>query len=274
MLFVLFDFKVWSCASNCDIIFSSQTKKDKKALANVSVNSPNTFILIQSILALLHSWVVNQILDQSLLFIAQLPEYTQALQRGREIRNRLIQLFLKETELEQEHYGRALRLPNTSHPDVVRMHAHTLYRASGGSFSVKCILFKVSVVQTSSSCSLYPLSASWRREPGEGGGAGRTETRWLMWSMLVLIVIRSHWSHNRLSLSLSAVEFDFKPRGHVELGEELGLIRQRWGWHWLLVVSTCSTWFSTCSLLYSLVYYRTFSSYDWEKTGEESMFFC
>lgn len=85
--------------------------------------------------------MVNQILDQSLLFIAQLPEYTQALQRGREIRNRLIQLFLKETELEQEHYGRALRLPNTSHPDVVRMHAHTLYRASGGSFSVKCILF-------------------------------------------------------------------------------------------------------------------------------------
>uniref|UniRef100_A0A671UIT8 Serine--tRNA ligase, mitochondrial n=1 Tax=Sparus aurata TaxID=8175 RepID=A0A671UIT8_SPAAU len=98
------------------------------------------------------------ILDQSLLFIAQLPEYTQALQRGREIRNRLIQLFLKETELEQEHYGRALRLPNTSHPDV-------------------------------------PV--------GDESQARVVE------------------------LVGQKPEFDFKPRGHVELGEELGLIRQR-----------------------------------------------
>lgn len=55
----------------------------------------------------------------------QLPEYTQALQKGREIRSRLNQLYPKETELEQEHYGRALRLPNTTHPDVVRMHTCT-----------------------------------------------------------------------------------------------------------------------------------------------------
>lgn len=26
---------------------------------------------------------------------------------------------------------------------------------------------------------------------------------------------------------VSGTEFDFKPKGHVELGEELGLIRQR-----------------------------------------------
>ncbi|KAF3848054.1 hypothetical protein F7725_021082 [Dissostichus mawsoni] len=68
-----------------------------------------------------------------------LPEFNQALQKGREARKRLNQLYPKEMELDQEHYGRALRLPNSSHPDV----------------------------------------------------------------------------------------FDFQPRGHVELGEELGLIRQR-----------------------------------------------
>lgn len=55
----------------------------------------------------------------------QLPEYTQALQKGREIRNRLNQLYPKETELDREHYGRALRLPNTTHPDVVRTHTRT-----------------------------------------------------------------------------------------------------------------------------------------------------
>ena len=80
------------------------------------------------------------------MFIVQHPVYTKALQRGREIRNRLIQLFLKETELEQEHYGRALRLPNTSHPDVVRIHAHTLYRASGVElFCEMHPFFKISV---------------------------------------------------------------------------------------------------------------------------------
>ena len=62
--------------------------------------------------------------SESVLFVTQLPEYTQALQRGREIRNRLNQLYPKETELDEEHYGRALRLPNTTHPDVVRIHTH------------------------------------------------------------------------------------------------------------------------------------------------------
>ncbi|TKS81424.1 Serine--tRNA ligase, mitochondrial [Collichthys lucidus] len=90
--------------------------------------------------------------------LASRPEYTQALQRGREIRNRLNQLYPKETELDQEHYGRALRLPNTSHPDV-------------------------------------PV--------GDESQARVVE------------------------LVGQKPEFDFKPRGHVELGEQLGLIRQR-----------------------------------------------
>ncbi|XP_074497413.1 serine--tRNA ligase, mitochondrial [Sebastes fasciatus] len=90
--------------------------------------------------------------------LGNLPEYSQALQTGREIRNRLNQLYPKETELDQEHYGRALRLPNATHPDV-------------------------------------PV--------GDESQARVVE------------------------LVGQKPEFDFKPRGHVELGEELGLIRQR-----------------------------------------------
>uniref|UniRef100_A0A673B864 serine--tRNA ligase n=1 Tax=Sphaeramia orbicularis TaxID=375764 RepID=A0A673B864_9TELE len=87
-----------------------------------------------------------------------LPEYNQARQTGREIRNRLTELYPKEGELEHEHYGRALRLPNNTHPDV-------------------------------------PI--------GDESQARVVE------------------------LVGQKPEFDFKPRGHVELGEELGLIRQR-----------------------------------------------
>ncbi|KAF7650094.1 hypothetical protein LDENG_00131700 [Lucifuga dentata] len=90
--------------------------------------------------------------------LANLPEFNQARHKGREIRNRLNQLYPKETELEEEHYGRALRLPNTTHPDV-------------------------------------PV--------GDESQARVVE----------LVGQKS--------------VFDFKPRGHVELGEELGLIRQR-----------------------------------------------
>ncbi|XP_028320348.1 serine--tRNA ligase, mitochondrial [Gouania willdenowi] len=90
--------------------------------------------------------------------LASLPEYTQVLQKGREIRNRLNQLYPRETELEEEHYSRALLLPNTSHPDV-------------------------------------PVGDESQARVVEHIG--------------------------------QKPEFDFKPRGHVELGEELGLIRQR-----------------------------------------------
>ncbi|XP_070684794.1 serine--tRNA ligase, mitochondrial [Pempheris klunzingeri] len=90
--------------------------------------------------------------------LANLPEYTQALQRGREIRNRLKHLYPKEAELDQEHYGQALRLPNTTHPDV-------------------------------------PIGDESQAKVVELVG--------------------------------QKAEFDFRPRGHVELGEELGLIRQR-----------------------------------------------
>lgn len=60
-----------------------------------------------------------------MLQMLQLQEYGQALQEGRKIRMRLGQLYTKETELDREHYNRALRLPNTTHPDVVRAHSHT-----------------------------------------------------------------------------------------------------------------------------------------------------
>lgn len=62
----------------------------------------------------------------SLLLFLQLPEYSQALLRGREIRGRLNQLYPQESALDREHYGRALRLPNATHPDVVRTHVHAL----------------------------------------------------------------------------------------------------------------------------------------------------
>ena len=74
----------------------------------------------------------SELLAGFAFFILQVPEYNQALLKGREIRSRLSQLYLKETELDQEHYGRALRLPNATHPDVVRTHSHTLFRATGG----------------------------------------------------------------------------------------------------------------------------------------------
>ncbi|KAM7413574.1 hypothetical protein PAMA_020787 [Pampus argenteus] len=90
--------------------------------------------------------------------ITNLPEYNQALKKGRDIRSRLNQLLPKEAELDQEHYGRALLLPNTTHPDV-------------------------------------PVGDESQARVMELVG--------------------------------QKPEFDFKPRGHVDLGEELGLIRQR-----------------------------------------------
>lgn len=90
--------------------------------------------------------------------LGNLPEYKQSREEGREIRARLSELYPRETDLEQEHYGRALRLPNTTHPDV-------------------------------------PIGDESQARVVELVGQKR--------------------------------EFDFKPKGHVELGEELGLIRQR-----------------------------------------------
>ncbi|XP_029536551.2 serine--tRNA ligase, mitochondrial [Oncorhynchus nerka] len=90
--------------------------------------------------------------------LANIPEFKEATKEGREIRHRLTQLYPRESELEEEHYGRALRLPNTTHPDV-------------------------------------PI--------GDESQARVVE------------------------LVGQKPEFDFKPRGHLEIGEELGLIRQR-----------------------------------------------
>ncbi|XP_056157783.1 serine--tRNA ligase, mitochondrial [Lampris incognitus] len=90
--------------------------------------------------------------------LANLPEYNEARQEGREIRTRLSQLYLKEKELEQTHYERALRLPNTTHPDV-------------------------------------PVGDESQAKVVEVVGQKPV--------------------------------FDFEPRGHLKLGEHLGLIRQR-----------------------------------------------
>uniref|UniRef100_A0A9J8B6H6 serine--tRNA ligase n=1 Tax=Cyprinus carpio carpio TaxID=630221 RepID=A0A9J8B6H6_CYPCA len=46
--------------------------------------------------------------------------YRSAREEGRAIREKLGQLYVQEGELEKEHYCRALRLPNRSHPSVVR----------------------------------------------------------------------------------------------------------------------------------------------------------
>uniref|UniRef100_A0A8C5C3H5 Serine--tRNA ligase, mitochondrial n=1 Tax=Gadus morhua TaxID=8049 RepID=A0A8C5C3H5_GADMO len=96
--------------------------------------------------------------DVRLLVVSMLPEFNQARQKGREIRGRLNLLYPKESELEAEHYSRALRLPNTTHPDVPI-----------GDESQACVVELIG------------------QKP----------------------------------------EFNFKPKGHLELGEHLGLIRQR-----------------------------------------------
>lgn len=90
--------------------------------------------------------------------LSNVPEYNAARQKGREIRSRLSELYPKEAELEEEHYSRALRLPNSTHPDVPH--------------------------------------------------GDESQAR--------LVELVGH-----------KPEFDFEPKGHVELGEELGLVRQR-----------------------------------------------
>lgn len=47
------------------------------------------------------------------------PQYQSLRAHGREIRKQLMVLYPKETELEEEFYLRALRLPNHTHPAVV-----------------------------------------------------------------------------------------------------------------------------------------------------------
>lgn len=90
--------------------------------------------------------------------LAGIPEYSEARDRGRSIRHRLGQLVPEETELEEEFYSRALKLPNSTHHEV----------------------------------------------PHGDESQARV-----------------------LELVGQKREFDFTPKGHVELGEQLGLIRQR-----------------------------------------------
>ncbi|XP_046934041.1 serine--tRNA ligase, mitochondrial isoform X1 [Lynx rufus] len=50
--------------------------------------------------------------------VQQDPQYQSLRAHGREIREQLMVLYPKETQLEEEFYLRALRLPNQTHPDV------------------------------------------------------------------------------------------------------------------------------------------------------------
>uniref|UniRef100_A0AAR2KKF4 serine--tRNA ligase n=1 Tax=Pygocentrus nattereri TaxID=42514 RepID=A0AAR2KKF4_PYGNA len=86
---------------------------------------------------------------------ALLAEYRTAREEGRGIRARLNELYPQQSDLEQQYYCRALRLPNRTHPDVVI-------------------------------CS----------------------------GVLTPVIV-------------SKIEFDFKARGHLEIGERLDIIRQR-----------------------------------------------
>lgn len=90
--------------------------------------------------------------------LSSLVEYRTCREEGRELRERLTQLYLQESELEKEHYCRALRLPNKTHPSV-------------------------------------PIGDESHARVVELVGQRR--------------------------------EFDFKPKGHLEIGERLDIIRQR-----------------------------------------------
>ncbi|XP_055052056.2 serine--tRNA ligase, mitochondrial [Misgurnus anguillicaudatus] len=90
--------------------------------------------------------------------LSSLVEYRTFREEGRELRERLTQLYLQESELEKEHYCRALRLPNKTHPSV-------------------------------------PIGDESHARVVELVGQRR--------------------------------EFDFKPKGHLEIGERLDIIRQR-----------------------------------------------
>uniref|UniRef100_A0A6Q2ZBR7 serine--tRNA ligase n=1 Tax=Esox lucius TaxID=8010 RepID=A0A6Q2ZBR7_ESOLU len=101
---------------------------------------------------------ITQLEEQKKVISDRVRALVQATREGRDIRLRLVQLYPRESELEQEHYNRALRLPNTTHPDV-------------------------------------PI-----------GDESQARV---------------------LELIGQKPVFAFKPRGHLEIGEELGLIRQR-----------------------------------------------
>ncbi|XP_062872522.1 serine--tRNA ligase, mitochondrial [Trichomycterus rosablanca] len=90
--------------------------------------------------------------------LSGLKEYGLAREEGREIRARLSQLYPQQTDLEQQLFCRALRLPNKTHPDV-------------------------------------PI--------GDESQARVVE------------------------LVGQKAEFGFKPKGHLEIGESLDIIRQR-----------------------------------------------
>ncbi|XP_072547438.1 serine--tRNA ligase, mitochondrial [Salminus brasiliensis] len=90
--------------------------------------------------------------------LADLVEYNASREEGRRIRVKLNELYPQQSDLEQQYYCQALRLPNKTHPDV-------------------------------------PIGDESQARVVEMVG--------------------------------QKAEFDFKPKGHLEIGEELDIIRQR-----------------------------------------------
>ncbi|XP_029781164.1 LOW QUALITY PROTEIN: serine--tRNA ligase, mitochondrial-like [Suricata suricatta] len=62
--------------------------------------------------------VRNLLVNQDGTQVHQDPQYQRLRAHGREIRKQLTVLYPKETELEEQFYLRALRLPNETHPEV------------------------------------------------------------------------------------------------------------------------------------------------------------
>ncbi|KAI5930127.1 serine--tRNA ligase, mitochondrial [Manis javanica] len=62
--------------------------------------------------------VRDLLVNQDGSHVQQDPQYQRLRTRGREIRKQLTQLYPKKTQLEEQFYLRALRLPNCTHPEV------------------------------------------------------------------------------------------------------------------------------------------------------------
>lgn len=78
------------------------------------------------------------------------PQYQGLRARGREIRKQLTPLYPRETQLEEQFYLQALRLPNQTHPDTVK--AIELQGKQG----IRAAAFPL---KRSSSCSLLGMRA-------------------------------------------------------------------------------------------------------------------
>ncbi|KAK2088392.1 seryl-tRNA synthetase [Saguinus oedipus] len=139
--------------------------------------------------------------------VQQDPQYQSLRARGREIRKELVPLYPRVAQLEEEFYLQALRLPNQTHPDV-----------PVGDESQARVLHVVGDKPGG------PHPGLGADEPWGVGAPTVWERGWDLenswyyrrWLQLPALT--------RLELSLRA--FSFQPRGHLEIGEKLDIIRQ------------------------------------------------